>query len=331
MAKLSHKITTNNNNDNTNQNNNQNQKIGFTLSTKVDNNEENTQKEQTQETDIEVDVELIKKPISIAQIIEKIGMANFGTLTKEDVDTLFPPETEVNSEEVKKKIIDKVLKSEISLVLEKYADEINQKYANLLAVIKDNEEKIGKQEIQVKNLTMQVEDAEELVYKTEKKYADTVPVEDLILDFIRSKISNQYTLKIVELLKEGYKNGGKNGTKFIFGFLKGFVFVEEAILTLGADEKENLDLLHNSGKNLLSNISELTIPERRPILDIVANLYNSYMNEYDFVSPEQTLQIDPNIHNADGLGGSVVKEGKSFAVVRRETKKPVYYADIKTR
>ncbi len=251
MAKLSHKIT-NNNSGNNNYNNNSNKKVGFTLSTKVDTNQENTQKNQKEEQNIVVDTELVKLPISISQIITQIGLNNFGTLTKADFETFFPPEVEVDVEDIKKKIINKVLKEKIATIVEEKAKEINQKYAELLNKLSEAEEKLNKQNIHIKNLTMQVEDGEEQLYKTEKKYSDTVPVDDLIEKFIRGQFSNQYTQKISELLKEGFKNGGKNGSDFTFGFLKGFVYVEEAIINLGSNEKENLDLLLNSGKNLLS-------------------------------------------------------------------------------
>lgn len=330
MAKLSHKIT--NGNNNSNDSNNQNKKLGFTLSTKVDNeNEIQYQNNQNQEKTEQFSEKLIETPISISQIIEKIGIDKFGSLTKADFEKLFPLEGEVDINEIKKQIVQKVVKAEIANELGKYAEEVNKKYSDLVGKYKELDEKTRKQEIQVKNLTMQVDDAEEQLFKTEKKYADTVPVGDLIDSFLKQNFSNEYTHKISELLKEGYKNGGRNGAKFTYGFLKGFVAIEETIINLGSDEKENLDLLHEAGKSLLGQITELTVPERRPILDVVANMFNSYLHTYDFVSPEQTLQIDPTIHNAEGLGGSVVKEGLSFAVVRRETRKTVFYAEISTR
>lgn len=329
MAKLSHKITTNNNYNS--KNNSNNKKLGFSLSTKVEKNESDETKADTQETTNEIFSELIKMPITLETLLNKIGIKNFGSLTKTDLDTIFPPEVETPQDEATKKILSKLFSNELIAELEKYSKEINLKYSELFEKYTELNQKTNKQEIQIKNLTMQIDDAEEQIFKTEKKFADVVPVSDMIEEFIRDKFKNDYTQRISNLLIDSYKNSGKTGAKFIFNFAKGFVWIDEAMLKLGADDKENLDLLHEAGSNLLAAISEISVPERRPILDIIANYFNTHLHTYDFVSPEQTLQIDPMTHNAEGLGGSVVKEGISFAVVRRETRKTVYYADIKTK
>ena len=329
MAKLSHKISTNNNSNN--RENTDNKKLGFSLSTKVNNNENKVEKTSTDKKTTESYNDLIKTPITLTQIFEKIGISSFGKLTKSDISSIFPAEIEVKQEEVIKKILNKLINNEVIAQLEKYSQDINQKHAELFKKHEELEKKTKKQDIQIKNLISQIDDTEEEVFKIKKKYAEVVPVVDLINEFLRNKIKNDYTKRISSLLLETYKNSEKKGATFIYNFAKGFVWIENAVEKLGEDEKENLDLLYAAGSELLSSIEELSVPERRPILDIIANLFNDYLHTYDFVSPEQTLQIDPLLHNAEGLGGSVVKEGTSFAVVRRETRKTVYYADIKTK
>ena len=328
MAKLSHKISTNNSNNNERSNN---KKLGFSLSTKVDNNENTVKKEATNEASIESLNNLIKTPISLSEFIEKIGLSNFGKFTKTDFNSIFPAEVEVKQDEVTKKILNKLLNNEFLIQIEKHSQAINQQHAELFNKYSELNKKNKKQDISIKNLSSQIDDAEELAFKIQKKYEEVVPVVDLIEEFLRGKIKNDFTKRISTLLLETYKNSKKKGAEFIFSFSKGFVWIEDAIASLGENEKENLDILYQSGTKLLFSISELSVPERRPILDIIANLFNNYLHTYDFISPEQTLQIDPLLHNAEGLGGNVVKEGESFAVVRRETRKTVYYADIKTR
>ncbi|MBN2663621.1 MAG: hypothetical protein JXR68_08215 [Bacteroidales bacterium] len=333
MAKLSHKISTNENNNN-DQNNS---KLNFTLSTKVENaetNSENQQKNKNNEQELRPEI-LLDIPSGKAEFLkflyDSIDFKDFGKINKTFIETMFNAETETGEEEATKKIISAILTDKISSLISEKAEEVNKKHDELFQKLIQTQEKIKKQEVQTKNLIIQLEETEEQVYKTEKKYADSIAISDIINEFTQTELQTKETREISNMLLDAYKNGGKNGQKFVLSFLKGFSWVENSIKKLGEDEKENVDLLNESTKQLMQQISEKNSAERRPILDKIANLCNSYLFTYDFISPEQTLQIDPTIHNAQGLGGTVIKEGLSFAVVRRETRKAVYYADIKTR
>ncbi len=333
MAKLSHKITTTSNTP-TPPNNKLNHN---SLSTKkIESENTNPVKQEKKETEQQIVQEnTISTPTTKAEFLkflyDKLGFDNFGKINKQFIDGIFPPETTISDEEATKKIIAHLVSKNIIDVISNFTETQNVKVEKIAAQLSDLQILTQKQETQIKNLTLQIEDAEEQIYKTEKKYADTIAVADLVNSFILSEISNSFTREIAEMLIESYKNGEKQGIKFTLKFLKGFVFVENAILQLGDNDKENINILNDATKQLMSTISGTNSAERRPILDKVANLCNSYLNEYDFISPEQTLQIDPKIHNAEGLGGSIIKEGLSFAVVRRETRKAVYYAEILTR
>ncbi len=334
MAKLSHKITSNDNNNNQSNNN----KLNFSLSTKVDNGNDTTyngtQTNNEQQNNIEQ-----QKPIEIPQgksdflkfLYENISFENFGKINKQTIDEIFSAEEQISEEQATKKIISHLISNNVIEQISKYIEDINTKTKELTAKVVELEERSKKQDIQVKNLSAQIDDADEQVFKIEKKYSTSIAIEDLINDFVTSKITTENTRSIASLLIDSYKNGGKQETKFVLGFIKGFLSVQDAIMSIGEDEKVNIELLHNSSRKLMEEISDTTSAERRPILDKVANLYNGYLNEYDFISPEQTLQIDPTIHNAEGLGGTIIKEGLSFAVVRRETRKAVFYAEIKTK
>ncbi len=328
MAKLSRKITSNQNQ------NEQKNKLGFSLSTKTNNQENDTQYADNQEV-VEPQKEKINIPKDNAELknffFDKTKLTDSVKINKAEIQALVNPENPLSEAQIKDKILQLVFTNDVlqnlQTFLNEYADKINQLSAENLELA----EKQRKQEIFIKNLQAQIEDAEEQVFKIEKKYADTLPVSELIAFFISSNFQNEYTKKMSELLAEAFKNSGKNGQKFALSFLKGFVFIENAIMELGDDEKENLNILHKATTLLLAEISETNAPERRPLLDIIANFCNSYLSAYDFISPEQTLQIDPLIHNAEGIGGTVVKEGISFAVVRRDTRKTVFYADILTK
>lgn len=137
--------------------------------------------------------------------------------------------------------------------------------------------------------------------------------------------------EIGRILKESLQNPSEEPANFIIAFLKGWKYFTEQLEKTGKEEKENIDIAQEACRELLKNISGKYMPERRAILDAVADYVNTYFNEFIFISPEQSLQIDPSIHNAKGVGGSRIKEGVSFAVLRKDNKQTYYYADIKAQ
>jgi hypothetical protein len=134
---------------------------------------------------------------------------------------------------------------------------------------------------------------------------------------------------IKALIDESSEDPSVDTGKFIIKYLNGILALIKKAGLPAATELEKMEMLHAVLSKLLSDISELYISQRRALLDELAKIANSYMNEYIFISPEETLQIDPLIHNAKGLGGSRIKEGVSYAVLEKSTRKTVKYADIK--
>jgi hypothetical protein len=331
MAKLSHKISNNDDNNDVTNNN-----LSFSLSTKKEpeNNQNNVSISNVIESNnnIEVNFQKIESIIELEKyLFEKIGLENFSIIPQQQVLDIFKIENQIENKQAVEQLLRLLLNEKILEIFNNNVSKSIAEKENLIQKVKEFEEKIVKQDLLIKNLTSQIQDAEEQAFRIEKKYADTVSVVDLIFEFTRTKISNDITLRISELLLDAYKNGGKAGAKYVFGYLKGFVSLEESLLAIGGDEKENMEKIFLTSKNILTFTSDVFVSERRPILDLTASLINKYLSTYDFVSPEQTLQIDPTIHNADGLGGMQVKEGVTFAVVRRETRKAVFYATIKTK
>ena len=99
---------------------------------------------------------------------------------------------------------------------------------------------------------------------------------------------------------------------------------------LGPDEKNNIEKIDDILRLLLLNIRGLHPPIRQQTLNLIADYVNNFFNEFEFLSPEQTSQIDPKIHNAENIGGNFVIEGLSFAILRKQTQVVYKYADIIT-
>ncbi len=326
MAKLSRKVTNNSNNSQ------EKNKPSFSLTTKTEKKDteniispekDKNTVQQTNLIEIPQDVDSLKK-----LILEKLNLYDKIFISKQELNDIVGKEEKFSDKELNKTIIDKIFEDTVVERIKDILTGINTKSENLHSQIQELNSKLQKQDILIKNITAQVEDAEELAYKTAKKYSDAVPLRDILKIYISENIKNEQTDKIENLLEDSYTNGGKNGQRFTLKFIKAFIWIDNAIMNLSEDEKENIEILNRAGKNFLSEISGTNSTERRPLLDIIAQLFNLYIKEYDFISPEQTLQIDPSIHNAEGLGGTMIKEGLSFALVRKDTRKTVFYADI---
>ncbi len=164
--------------------------------------------------------------------------------------------------------------------------------------------------------------------KLEKEIKHMLPGEPILDAFFDDEGK---TSEIGRILKESLQNPSDEPAEFIIAFLKGWKDFAGLLEKAGDDEKENIDIAQDAGRSLLKSISGKYMPERRALLDAVADYLNTYFNDFIFISPEQSLQIDPSIHNAKGVGGSRIKEGVSFAVLRKDNKQTYYYADIKVQ
>ena len=83
-----------------------------------------------------------------------------------------------------------------------------------------------------------------------------------------------------------------------------------------------------STKELLSSISGIFIAQRREILSEIAKTISKEFTDISFISSEDYTFIDPKIHNAPQNGGERVLEAKSFAIISKESKNTIIYADV---
>ncbi len=207
------------------------------------------------------------------------------------------------------------------------AESANQKAISEKAAL---EERLNKADLRFAQMQNELEDAEAEKFKIKKEIQSSISLSKLINEFfMEDGVEPEETKKITSLLRESLENKDENLSVFVTRFSKGWFYVKATMDQLRGEEKEKMEQMHNALTFLLTSISGVYLPERRPLLDAVAKLVSSKFTEYDFVSPEQTLQIDPQIHNAGGLGNAMIKEGTTFAVVRRQTRQAVKYADIK--
>jgi hypothetical protein len=134
--------------------------------------------------------------------------------------------------------------------------------------------------------------------------------------------------KIAGMLKEEMSSPTEDYPGFVTGFLEAWPAVLAALNAV-TDDEAGMEAVHLSLTNMLEKIAEKNITRRRAILEIIAAMCSAKFKLYKFISPEESLQVDPRIHSATALGGSTIREGVTFAVVRKDTMQTVKYAEIK--
>ena len=93
-------------------------------------------------------------------------------------------------------------------------------------------------------------------------------------------------------------------------------------------EEELMVAVHDSLSFMLFLFSGADVPSRRSFLNEIADVVNDHFSNFRFISPEQTVLIDPRIHQAEGISSQEILEGKTYAVIHNETLKTIKYAEI---
>lgn len=206
--------------------------------------------------------------------------------------------------------------------------------ANIDAVVDERmAQKVEKYNAKFQELRSNMEDLEGEKAELQSRLNKTLEADAFVKTIFRSADGETDAQKrIARMLEDAIGQGDDDGLPaFVTKLAKGWAALQYALKTSAdiADDKEKLEVVYPALTNLLACISGCYVTDRRMVLELVAKHCNEFFSDYDFISPEQTLNADPDIHNATGLGNAQIREGVTFCVVRRDTKKTVKYADVK--
>ncbi|SOD99710.1 hypothetical protein [Spirosoma fluviale] len=168
------------------------------------------------------------------------------------------------------------------------------------------------------------ERAEVEAFRLRKEQAALLPT-DL---FVASFFIADDEVPIRELLLEAAHQSTTGLAEFLKGFVPGWTRVKAVVSHPAGEVQIDLQQAHQALTDLLAGLSGLHIPQRRALLEKVAQWASRPFPDYIFVSPEESPQPDPALHNVHGLSGSTIVEGRSFAIIRRQSRTVVMYADV---
>jgi hypothetical protein len=334
MAKLSHSISNGNNEEE-----NKNIQTGsLSIKKNVTNSENGTPKNgdsaQVEEIKSALTDETVSSPEAIADWIHAtIGSGVFEILKKNSwLQLPFASPDEISGKEWLLRALKTIFAQEqfAELGNEILKNQQNQTQSIQKSADSETEQKIAKMQQNFEMLQQQLENRETEKFKIEKELQNALPLSKFISLFFKDDdIDTPSRKQLRNMLNETVEHPQKQTAEFVILFGKGWAFIQNALSELVEDEKENMEKVHKATIDFLESITETRIPERRELLDLTAKIINENFKEYEFISPEQTLQIDPSIHNAQGKGSSPIKEGVSFAVIRKASRQAVKYAEIK--
>ncbi len=201
-------------------------------------------------------------------------------------------------------------------------DTLSKNYQNYL----DTQQEQFLQQVEEKNNQINQLTQEIQTLKTDKKVLQnklkqSYSVSKLVSVFFQKTAQ---TAKLIEIIEQSIEESHDDIASFCLGLAKGWQTFQNALKV----EEERLQAVHDALSEILNNVSGYYIPQRRQILKELARIANAAVTDYEFISPEETIKIDPKLHNASGVGGTEVKEGRSYAVIRASTKQTVIYAEI---
>lgn len=205
-----------------------------------------------------------------------------------------------------------------------------EKIGNLeaqVAEFSETNEKYQKRFNQYKN---EIEDLEEELHKNQSATRGQVALADVLKFAFPEKADTTAEKAFRTQLQRCVDNPTNENANFLTALLQAWPTVDFVHQNFGKDAEANMNKIYEALAYLMSRISGFASAERRPILDTLALWVSDWFDEFEFVSPERTLQADPNVHETSGITSTDIKEGRSFAIIRKDTKKTVRYAEITT-
>ncbi len=213
---------------------------------------------------------------------------------------------------------------------------LNNKYYSLVNELKKHESEIEKLKKDVKKKETEISIAEEESDKFfEENKVLKIEVESSVkLDKVFENVFNEKESRgFLNLVKEANEdNPGDDTNDFFLAFLKSWtnISIVERTIKTSDDEEKKVEIYDKLLSEFLLYVKDINIPQRRAVLDALARYINKKFKEFEFISPEETTRIDIDIHNAKGIGGNKIKQGISFAVLRKNNRQTFKYADIET-
>lgn len=214
---------------------------------------------------------------------------------------------------------------DLQLALQHLQNKINNSTKNFNDITSQLNIELDRNKKELAALKEDLEIAQAKKNKAEKKVKSAIPG-TILLDIIFGE--NKDTASIRQQLEIALEQPTDGTMDFITGFAQGWIALNNALNKCTDDEIQNIDTIQKALRILLQKISGKHIAERRTLLDATANYINKLFTNFEFISPEQSLQVDPSIHNAKGVGGSRIKEGISFAVIRKANRQTYQFAEI---
>ncbi|WP_254411022.1 hypothetical protein [Dyadobacter diqingensis] len=131
-----------------------------------------------------------------------------------------------------------------------------------------------------------------------------------------------------QILQENLHNPDDELVRFAIIVSKSWSNLQNLFADLPEGDEDKLNLVYPFLTRFLQEISGIEISQRRIVLDVLAKACTVQFGNYIFISPEETLRVDPAIHQATGAGSESIKEGRSFVVIRRDTRQTARFAEI---
>ena len=215
--------------------------------------------------------------------------------------------------------------TEIAADIRKKEDEIGDYLKSLKVEINEITSLNDQLKKQNERLIKEREDLKATTHSLQKRLRQSVSAKELIQRFFDK---DEKAAGVVHLLNEAVDSAESGFSSFFPLFLNSWDELKTTLDILPEKETNKLEMLDKTLESLLTNLSNQFIPQRRALLEAIARIASEPLDNFTFISPEETLRINPEIHDVKGAGGDRIKEGRSFAIIRRKNGQIYKYAKV---